>query len=218
MPKLNLAIQKSCGESWDRMAGTVSRRFCESCQKSVHDISQMTRREVAKLIDTSPNGLCGRVTRNQSGEVVFRREAGSKGPGRLVGISLLGASAVAAQTQSTAPSCKLEIKVADPSGAAIRDAQVSVARDKNWLDGEVVRTDSKGIADYELTAGNYNLRVASIGFASSEVTDIQCSPEKRVDLSVELKVSNIVMGEVVVIQQHAWYDPRPLFRRMLARL
>lgn len=49
-------------------------RFCQECQKTVHDVSRYTRREMADLLEQSGGRLCGRLTRGPAGEVLFREE------------------------------------------------------------------------------------------------------------------------------------------------
>jgi hypothetical protein len=213
MRKLNLAVPTPCTESWDAMAVGSESRFCESCGKAVHDLSQMTQQEVYKLVRSSPGGLCGRVTKDNRGEILYRREAEGNGLGRLVGISLLGASALAAQTQGDGASCKLEVRVSDITGAVVPNATVRVARDRNWQEGRKASTDAQGMASYTLPAGEYNVRVESPGFANSELLEMRCEAAKEARADVQLRVG-VVIGEVVLVGKAPLLDVRPLFRRL----
>src|SRR5215510_12473756 len=39
------AVRKPCPADWDKMRGDDKRRFCEHCQKYVHNVSAMSRAE-----------------------------------------------------------------------------------------------------------------------------------------------------------------------------
>jgi hypothetical protein len=41
----SLAIARPCSANWDEMRGDDKRRFCEHCQKYVHNISAMPKKE-----------------------------------------------------------------------------------------------------------------------------------------------------------------------------
>lgn len=40
-----LKVGKPCSKSWAEMKGTSTKRFCEECQRDVHNLSEMSRRE-----------------------------------------------------------------------------------------------------------------------------------------------------------------------------
>ncbi len=83
------------------MAGSPQRRFCGDCQKNVHDVAKMTRREVLKVYNESDGHCCMRITRRKDGSVVFNERslseqvvAGAHAPlfAFLSGLSLLVAA------------------------------------------------------------------------------------------------------------------------------
>ena len=41
------AVGKSCSANWDKMRGDDERRFCEHCQKYVHNISAISKKQRA---------------------------------------------------------------------------------------------------------------------------------------------------------------------------
>src|SRR5215471_12371957 len=51
-------ISSPCTEDWDSMAGNDQIRFCSHCQRSVHDFSQLTRKQIKKLVAKSKGRLC----------------------------------------------------------------------------------------------------------------------------------------------------------------
>ena len=49
MNKQQLPINKPCTQDWNSMEGSDRQRFCGVCDKSVHNLSAMTRREAQAL-------------------------------------------------------------------------------------------------------------------------------------------------------------------------
>lgn len=73
MDKKNLPIAEPCDASWEAMTGDEKRRFCSSCDKHVHHLSEMTRREAESLLASEP-GLCVRYSHDERGRVRFERK------------------------------------------------------------------------------------------------------------------------------------------------
>lgn len=71
MRREDLHIPEPCHEDWDKMRGDDRKRFCDSCTKHVHNLSEMTREEAAKLLENNSN-LCVQYASVPSGEVFFR--------------------------------------------------------------------------------------------------------------------------------------------------
>lgn len=65
-----LAIGSPCSTAWDGMQGDERRRYCRECERQVHDLGQMTPREIAALIEASRGHLCARITRDSHGRIV----------------------------------------------------------------------------------------------------------------------------------------------------
>ena len=62
-------IADPCIESWDAMRNDGASRHCSSCDKSVHDLSRLTERQIAGLVLLSGGKFCGRQT-IRSGDLV----------------------------------------------------------------------------------------------------------------------------------------------------
>src|ERR1043165_2961495 len=68
-PKLSF----QCPVKWESMAGDESKRFCDNCQKHVHNISLMTADERARLLAKKTDGaehLCVTYLKRPDGEMV----------------------------------------------------------------------------------------------------------------------------------------------------
>ena len=65
-------INTPCRADWDSMAGDAQKRFCGSCQKHVHDLSQLDTESASKLLAKCDQKVCVRVRRNADGSVVTK--------------------------------------------------------------------------------------------------------------------------------------------------
>jgi CarboxypepD_reg-like domain/Secretion system C-terminal sorting domain len=66
--KLQLQIPEPCHEDWNKMAPVDKGRFCDSCQKTVHDFTGMNDAQlIAFFKKPSTGSLCGRFLDDQLG-------------------------------------------------------------------------------------------------------------------------------------------------------
>lgn len=64
-------IASPCHERWENMIGDEVTRFCPSCQKNVHNISEMTRNEAEAFLESVAGGAaCIRMYRREDGTVM----------------------------------------------------------------------------------------------------------------------------------------------------
>jgi hypothetical protein len=76
MVRLHLPIANPCHEDWDGMTRDGARRFCQSCDKHVHDLSDMSEAEgMALLSRPRDRQLCVRYRAAADGTVLFRPES-----------------------------------------------------------------------------------------------------------------------------------------------
>ena len=59
-----VSIGSSCQTDWEAMNGNESTRYCNQCEKSVYNFSQMTRSQVETLIASTNGKLCARIERS----------------------------------------------------------------------------------------------------------------------------------------------------------
>ena len=62
-------VAQPCLANWNEMKGTNSARFCEHCQKTVHDLSAMALKEAERLLCQSAGSLCIRYVKSFDGQV-----------------------------------------------------------------------------------------------------------------------------------------------------
>jgi hypothetical protein len=53
-----ISIPNPCPKRWDAMTGNDAVRFCDHCQKHVHNLSALTADEAQRLICQSAGALC----------------------------------------------------------------------------------------------------------------------------------------------------------------
>jgi hypothetical protein len=64
--KFQLQIPEPCHESWDKMTPGDKGRFCDSCQKTVHDFTGMSDMQLIAFFKKPSNGsVCGRFYNDQ---------------------------------------------------------------------------------------------------------------------------------------------------------
>ncbi|MEQ8277828.1 MAG: hypothetical protein RMA76_21360 [Deltaproteobacteria bacterium] len=66
----NLQIASPCSAAWADMVGDQRRRFCESCEKNVYDLTVMTPVEIVDLIEKTEGKFCGRLFQRRDGRVL----------------------------------------------------------------------------------------------------------------------------------------------------
>ncbi|MBV9958570.1 MAG: ankyrin repeat domain-containing protein [Acidobacteria bacterium] len=108
-------INTPCEADWDEMVGNDIVRFCKHCNLSVHNLSEMTRREAMRLVLDSNGQLCARYVRRPDGKIQTtdlvlhqiqkaRRRASRLAAGAFTAaLSLSSGIVAAAQTPANAP-------------------------------------------------------------------------------------------------------------------
>jgi hypothetical protein len=66
----NIRVASPCSASWEAMRGDERVRFCGACQKSVYNLSGMTRAEAERLVRETEGRLCVRFYRRRDGTVL----------------------------------------------------------------------------------------------------------------------------------------------------
>lgn len=201
--------------------GDTRQRFCESCKRSVHDLSALTRKQAEHLLKACPEGLCGRIACNENGNMIFQPEP-QPALRHMVRVSLLAISGYASHAFASADvnSCSVELRVVDPANSNVPGAHVTFSRaDKPGPPREGV-TDSMGIVNQRLDGGRYRLQVEMPGFSTyARDVELSCRDESPAHIDAQLQIA--MMGEVVEVRPlpanpflRAWYRTRELFWRL----
>ncbi len=218
-------VTSPCAADWDSMIGDERVRFCTQCQRSVNNVSEMTRKEIRKLIAKSEGHICVRYTQLGPTQPIVSPPVPlqriSKRTSVLVAsafsASLSFATALAngpylpgvgAHTQSLARATRrlqspltgtgrgtIRGQVSDPNGAVITSAYVTI---RNKELGVERGTISDGRGEYtfgEVEAGQYDLKIQAQGFSAGEVTDITVRANEESRIDQTLSIE-AVQGEV----------------------
>ncbi|MEO6335041.1 MAG: ankyrin repeat domain-containing protein [Pyrinomonadaceae bacterium] len=211
----SIKVADPCTEKWDEMTGNDRVRFCSHCAKDVNNISEMTRKEVERLVRKSGGRLCVRYRvdpKTHSPEFAQRVSAFAR---HGVAAGALGASLLAAgaYAQTASPqqaliqierversgdaSSKISGYVTDPNGAAIPYAIVSIINDET-LTSQVQNASAEGFYEFKyLTAGKYKMHFEGGGFAARDIMDIYVSDASELRHDGQLALAQ--MNEVVQV-------------------
>jgi hypothetical protein len=75
MRRTHLPIANPCHEDWDAMHPVERGRFCDSCDKSVFDLSSMTEAEASETLrEHAGQRICVRYCHDTAGTIRFRPE------------------------------------------------------------------------------------------------------------------------------------------------
>jgi hypothetical protein len=67
----NLRVATPCPARWDQMTGDDRVRHCNQCDKSVYNLSGMTRDEAEALVIERNGKLCARYYQRRDGTIIF---------------------------------------------------------------------------------------------------------------------------------------------------
>ncbi len=66
-----ISVNEPCKQSWDTMAPQGCGRFCNSCQKTVIDLTNLTNKGLFEILEKYPASFCGRINKDKEGKVLF---------------------------------------------------------------------------------------------------------------------------------------------------
>ncbi len=188
-----IAIANPCSESWGAMGGGDRSRFCTVCNRFVHDLSVLTRRQAADLFHKQAGNICGRIHYDERGNQIFAKERTAVE--RFVQISVLGASAVA--SAAAAQTCEVKVRVLDPTGATIPSATVKIEKPDGAEAINNGASNDQGEFSGKIAPGVYSLQVASPGFASFR-QELTCRASETVSVKAPLRLA--FMGEIIEVK------------------
>lgn len=221
-----LRVAKACDESWEQMRGTNQVRFCSHCEKSVHNLSAMTRRDAERLVANSGGSLCIRyvstparrvVTLDAPTHALVRRVSRLTAGAFTAALAMTTASAQSAQTspppvasaeatiqnqiapQMPLGGATLTGTITDPAGAVIPGAVVTLAD----ATGAIRSTQTSDEGSYRLEnlpAGTFTFDVEAQGFKKTEAARVSVtgSTEQKFDVVLDMDGEVVVMGEVTI--------------------
>lgn len=225
-----IEIKTPCTADWDSMIGNDRVRFCEHCNLSVNDLSQLTPKRVRRLITKSNGRLCVRYRRRPDGSPVIKEL-----PARLLTIgrrvsriatgaftATLSLSSAVSQTgtdnvtreqlftyrqvgavlEPTSFGAIIKGRVTDAHGAVVQGAGITLGTAETaYLSGTI--TDAAGEYRFEgLQPGTYQLTIEAIGFARHQVEEIVVAANETQSTDSSLEVAAIQTEVEVTAQEY----------------
>lgn len=224
-----LKIKNPCSASWDEMIGNNQIRFCEHCELTVHDLSQLTPKRVRRLVAKSRGRLCVRYQSLPDGSILLkaipkkvhqiqRRVSRIAAGAFSATLTLTNAMAQpgadrlgyertftyenGASVEVIALSATIKGRVIDPHGAVIQGAGITLGTDDApYLLGAI--SDSLGEYRLEgLQPGNYRLTITAPNFANHEIPGLVITTGvTQIESSLEIAVTQYEVEVVAPEQQ-----------------
>lgn len=216
MKKFNLSIPAPCHERWEQMAPVEQGRFCNSCQKTVIDFTNMTDQQLAAYFKKPIGNVCGRFAPDQLERditvptkripwlryffqftlpafLLSLKAAGQKTE-RVEKVNVIckvGDTSIKKTLQEASPICGLSGKVIDDKGNPIPFASVFI---KGTEQGTACDAEGSFRLSYQ-QALPFTLQISAIGFQAKEYL-VSDTNAKEVVLAT---MQEQWMGEVVVV-------------------
>jgi len=71
---IRFLVPEPCSENWNEMHSLPGGRFCDNCEKTVVDFSEMANNELVRFFEKNDQKLCGRFRSDQlDKEIEFPR-------------------------------------------------------------------------------------------------------------------------------------------------
>jgi hypothetical protein len=207
---LGLRVNSPCEADWDSMAGNDEVRFCTHCEKIVHNVSAMTRKDAMRFVRANAGGVCVRFYSDPASRTLhanegrlhrITRRASLAAAGAFGAVVALGSSVLA---QTPAPEDRQEVvaprvpprvnasltgTILDPNGALLAGANVTV-ENRETGDVRTATTNAEGVYYFELIPpGTYRVEFEAEGFGSKSVAKVVLQPgvEWRQDSMLAVK-------------------------------
>lgn len=119
----DVRIATPCGVDFSRMTRKeATRRFCEACRTTVHDLSSMTEAEARALLDApASEGLCVRYLADDAGKLHFLPDV----PASLLSRAKRAALAAAMMAGPLSLTACMGARIAEPPQAMARPERTS---------------------------------------------------------------------------------------------
>lgn len=203
--------------SWENMSGDDRTRFCQLCELSVYNISEMTAAEVRSLVENTDGRICGRLYKKADGTVItrdcpvglrkYRLRATKYFGAALAGILGLFSLSFGQTNDKTGDKCRDETtvtrkailragekdltgRVTDQNGAVVPEAKVTLITSN----GKKRSTKTKDDGSYligKIPAGKFELKIEFLGFKTYDLKNIEAGKNEEINIDVILIPTNV---------------------------
>lgn len=213
-----IEVKSPCNESWDKMAGNDTVRFCSHCARDVHNLSAISALEAEELIQGSQGRLCVRYVKTPGGKLLSgpARKPVSIGRRGALAAGVLAASISISSVAYAQGEANVSVKerpvaeksaaenivhlatlsglVSDQNGAVVPGITITLL---NTGDKETRRkvTNSEGHFNFTgLKPGRYEITLEGRGFEKLVLDNFEISGETGIHKNLEIKASGEVVG------------------------
>ncbi len=220
---LNLIdVPTPCDKSWNEMIGDDKSRLCLHCDKNIHNLDEMTAKEIEKLIFQSKGRVCVRLTRDEKRQINTKNNRRTKIAASVLSATLSLSIIADAQSQTNNPSqqnspknskvlkntSRISFTILDSTGEVISDAKVKLVNDKT-RQSFVDSTDEKGVAYFQnLPKGRYYVEATMEHFKKGRMSVVLKEvSEPNIEMTLEI-------GQLVGVVVIGWYET-PIFNSII---
>ncbi|HEX5835935.1 MAG TPA: ankyrin repeat domain-containing protein [Pyrinomonadaceae bacterium] len=219
-----IRIASPCDVDWDSMFGNDRVRFCEHCQRTVHNVDLLTKKQLRRLIARSGDRLCVNyqqpLPQISSTPVLYkigRRTSVLVASAFSATLSISSAVAAAATPKSTevptqrnvaarvanafvaSANAKLYGFVFSPNGDPINGATVTLSSTENG-ESHITHTSRNGqFRIDDIVPGTYKLTIVATGFDTTDVPNVvvRAGDNNRIDQTLSMASSGEEESNVV---------------------
>jgi biopolymer transport protein ExbD len=179
-------VPNPCDKSWDEMTGDNQTRLCSHCDTNIYNLSEMSGKEVTKLLLQNKGRVCVRLTRDADGKIqtnarkYYQIKRNARIAASVLSITLALTTVPFAQSvttknlvenQSKTQQKLLTLTITDSTKAVIANAQVKIINLETKLE-QTGRSNENGELQFVIEKlGNYEFVVNGItGFKELKKT------------------------------------------------
>jgi biopolymer transport protein ExbD len=202
----SIDVPNPCDKNWDSMTGDNQIRLCSHCDTNIHNLSEMSAKNVKNLLFQNKGRVCVRLTRDADGKVQTndRKFHQIKRNTRIVAsflsITLALTTVPFAQSAITANSIEnqsktqqnlLTLTITDSNKALIPNAQVKIINLETKI-AQIGRSNENGELQFVIEKlGNYEIVVGGIaGFKELKKTVELTKENLKMTLQLEAKATS----------------------------
>ena len=202
-----------CQEDWSAMPGNDVVRHCDKCGQNVYNLSGMTRGEAQRVIRRHEGRLCARFYRRGDGRIQTRlcpsglrkslgwaaRRAATFGFALPAFAHEDGSCSRSTATVDYRPnptgSAGIRVFVTDAFDSPIPVTEIALWHVERGDLPQLLKTDSRGYAEFDGIEGVWNLTVGAAGFYEYRRDGFRLNAGEVAELHVRLALG-IIMGDV----------------------
>ncbi len=197
-------VPNPCDKSWDSMTGNLQTRLCSHCETNIHNLSEMSSKDVKKLLFGNKSSVCVRLTRDADGKVqtndrkFHQIKRNTRIAASVLSITLALTTIPFAQSVNTTNPIEnqsktgqnlLTLTIADSTNAVIPNAQVKIINLETKKE-QIGRSNENGELQFVIEKlGNYEIVVDGIsGFKQLRKTIELTKENLKMKLQIHRKM------------------------------